>query len=141
VTASSSRAELEEGLRAFDEAFRRGDLAELTRLFAPDIQLLVHQQEAIVGKDGAARAFGQVLEMFDTSDYTPRYEVIEVHGDRAYVLGPFEETLSPRSREPGIRVHGRVVLFWRRDEEGWRVTRLLTGRSAPDEPIDAPSGA
>jgi len=94
-----------------------------------------------VGKDGAGRAFGQVLEMFDTSDYTPRYEVIEVHGDRAYVLGPFEETLSPRSGESGTQVHGRVVLFWARDEEGWRVTLLLTGRSAPDEPIDAPSEA
>jgi ketosteroid isomerase-like protein len=137
VTASSPRAELGEALRAFDETFRRGDLEELARLFAPDIELLVHQQEAIVGKDSAGRAFGRVLEMFDTSDYAPRYDVIEVHGDRAYVLGPFEETLSSRSGEPGIRVHGRVVLFWRRDEEGWRITRLLTGRSAPDEPIVA----
>jgi len=134
VAASSPRGELEEALRAFDEAFRRGHLDELSRLFSPDIQLLVHEQEAIVGKDGAGRAFGQVLEMFDTSDYTPRYGVIEVHGDQAYVLGAFEETLSPRSGEPGTRVRGRVVLFWARDEEGWRITRLLTGRSAPDEP-------
>jgi ketosteroid isomerase-like protein len=88
-----------------------------------------------VGRGGAGRAFGRVFEMFDTSDYTPGYEVIEVHGDQAYVLGAFEETLSPRSGEHGTRVHGRVVLFWARDkEEGWRVTRLLTGRSAPDEP-------
>jgi ketosteroid isomerase-like protein len=141
MTASSPRAEVEEALRGFDEAFRRGDLDELARFFASDIQLLVHQQEAIVGKDDAGRAFGQVLEMFDTQSYAPRYEVIEVHGDRAYVLGPFEETLSPRSGEPGIRVHGRAVLFWRRDEEGWRITRLLTARWAPDELIDGPSGA
>lgn len=46
-----------------------------------------------------------------------------------------EEVLRPSNGQAGIRVHGRAVHFWRRERDGtWRIVRLLTGRSAPEEP-------
>lgn len=87
-----------------------------------------------MGKQAVRASFASVFASFDTSAYEPRYEMIDVHGDRAYVLASFEEVLRPRDGQPGIRVHGRIVQFWRREEDGeWRVVVLLTARSAPDE--------
>jgi ketosteroid isomerase-like protein len=74
-----------------------------------------------------------VFEGFDTSAYQPRYEIINVHGNLAYVLASFDEALRPRDGQPGIRIHGRSVQFWRREEEAWRIVMLLTARSAPEE--------
>jgi ketosteroid isomerase-like protein len=61
--------------------------------------------------------------------------VVDVHGDRGYVLGSFDEVLRGRGGTTGIRVRGRVVHFWRRLEGRWRIEMLLTGRSAPDEEV------
>jgi hypothetical protein len=54
-------------------------------------------------------------------------------GNLAYVLASFDEALRPRDGQPGIRIHGRSVQFWRREEEAWRIVMLLTARSAPEE--------
>jgi ketosteroid isomerase-like protein len=89
----------------------------------------------VIGKEAIRAHFDWVFDGFDTSAYAPRYEIIDVHGDRAYVLASFDEVLRPKDGQPGIRIHGRAVHFWRRERDGaWRILRLLTARSAPEEP-------
>jgi ketosteroid isomerase-like protein len=124
-------AELSETIDSFDRAFSEGRLDEFSAGFADDAQLLIHQQETITGKEAISASFGQVFD--DTSAYQPRYEIIDVRGNRAYVLVSFDEVLRPRDGQPGIRVRGRAVHFWRRENGAWRIVMLLTGRSAPDE--------
>jgi ketosteroid isomerase-like protein len=126
-------AELSETIDSFDRAFSEGRLDEFSAGFADDAQLLIHQQETITGKEAISASFGQVFDQFDTSAYQPRYEIIDVRGNRAYVLVSFDEVLRPRDGQPGIRVRGRAVHFWRRENGAWRIVMLLTGRSAPDE--------
>jgi uncharacterized protein (TIGR02246 family) len=131
---SAPDPELNEAIEAFDRAFSEGQLDELLAFFASDAQLLIHQQEAVIGREAIRSSFAGVFDDFDTSSYETRYDVIDVHGDRAYALASFDEVLRPQDGRPGIRIHGRVVHFWRREREGtWRITRLLTSRSAPDE--------
>ena len=128
-------SELGEAIEAFDRAFSEGRLDEFLAFFASDAQLLVHQQEAVIGREAIRSSFADVFDAFDTSSYEPRYDIIDVHGDHAYALASFDEVLRPRDGQPGIRIHGRVVHLWRRDsDETWRIARLLTARSAPDEP-------
>jgi ketosteroid isomerase-like protein len=128
-------AELKETIEAFDQAFAEGRLDEFSAFFADDAQLLIHQQETVIAKEKIRASFGQVFDGFDTSAYEPRYEIIDVHGNRAYVLASFDEVLRPRNGHPGILIHGRAVQFWRRESDGaWRLVRLLTARSAPEEP-------
>ena len=80
-------------------------------------------------------AVPDAFDGFDTSAYEPRYESIDVHGNRAYVLASFDELLRPRNGQPGILINGRAVHFWRSESDGtWRIVRLLTARSAPEEP-------
>lgn len=127
-------AELREAMGALDTAFAEGRLEELTAFIAHDARLLLHHQKAVVGKEAVRASFAAIFAGFDTSAYKPSYEVTAVHGDRAYVIASFEEVLRARAGQPGIQVHGRMVQFWRRDEDReWRIVVLLTARSAPDE--------
>jgi ketosteroid isomerase-like protein len=86
-------AELSETIDSFDRAFSEGGLDEFLAGFADDAQLLIHQQETVTGKEAIRASFGQVFDQFDTSAYQPRYEIIDVRGNRAYVLVSFDEVL------------------------------------------------
>jgi ketosteroid isomerase-like protein len=91
----------------------------------------------VSGLEAIREAFAGVFEGFDTSAYEPTVDILDVHGDHGYVLVSFRETLRPRAGGPGVLVSGRNVQFWhRRGEGGWRITMVLTARSAPDEPVD-----
>src|SRR3712207_4736946 len=136
MNADSQRHELLAALDLFDRAFIEGRAEELGALFADDAQLLLHNQSTIVGQQSITEAFRETFAAFDTSAYEPAYDTVEVHTDRAFVLGAFTEVLRPREGGPGLAVVGRVVLFWRREPDGvWRTTRVLTSRSAPDEEV------
>jgi ketosteroid isomerase-like protein len=127
--------ELLGAIHAFDRAFLEGQLEQFSAFFANEARLLIHQQEAVLGRQAVRESFASVFNDFDTSAYEPRYEIVDVHGDQAYVLGSFDETLRPRTGEPGIQIRGRVVHFWRRESSGaWRIVMALTSRSAPDDP-------
>jgi uncharacterized protein (TIGR02246 family) len=137
MTDQAVDPDLKATVDAFDRAFQEGRLDEFSSFFAEDAHLLIHQQETLVGRDAIRDSFAPVFDGFDTSAYEPRYDIIDVHGDRAYVLCSFEEVLRPKDGQPGIRIHGRAVHVWRRDRDGaWRIVRLLTARSAPEEPED-----
>lgn len=131
--SAPSQVEFEAVLQEFDDAFRGGRSQDFIGFLAEDCSALIHHQETIVGRDAVGEAFHQVFDMFDTSAYAPYYDVVDVVGDRAYVLGSFRETLRPSKGGPSISVSGRVVLFWSRIEGEWLVTRLLTARSSPDQ--------
>lgn len=136
VSLASSDQDLNAAMGVLDDAFREGDAAKLAAMFTEDAQLLTHESSAVVGRPAIQDFFLVVFDQFDTSAYSPEYELAEVHGDRAYAIGSFEEVLRSRQDQTGLRVHGRVVYFWRRSAtEGWQVAYALTGRSAPDKPL------
>lgn len=126
--------EIEPAIESFDRAFIEGRLEDFLAHFADDAQLLLHNQEAVVGKEAIAGAFRPVFDGFDASAYDPHYEFVDVHDGHGYVLASFTEVLRPKDGGPGIRIRGRVVQFWQHDQEGsWTLRVLLTGRSAPEE--------
>jgi ketosteroid isomerase-like protein len=126
----------EEALRRFDDTFRSGQAQEIIDFFAEDCRALIHNQATIEGREAVGEAFKQFFGMFDTPVYVPDYDIVDVMGDQAYVLGSFQEVLRPRQGEPTVQIFGRVVLFWRRIGGEWLETRLLTARSAPDQVKD-----
>ncbi|NLE43941.1 MAG: nuclear transport factor 2 family protein [Chloroflexi bacterium] len=131
--SASSQAGFETALQEFDDALRDRRSQDIMDLFAEDCKALIHHQDTIVGRDAVGEAFRRYFDVFPTSAYAPDYDVVDVVGDRAYVLGSFQETLRPSSSGPLTRVFGRVVLFWSRIEGKWLVTRLLTARSSPEQ--------
>jgi uncharacterized protein (TIGR02246 family) len=128
-------SELKEAVAAFDHAFKEKRLEEFLSYFADDAEFLAHHSETATGKEAIRANFVTVFDLFDIPEYEPEYSVVDVHDDRAYVLGEFDEALRRTDGKPGVRIHGRIVQFWRRDGDGaWRLVRVLTARSAPDEP-------
>lgn len=129
----STTTDFTETLDKFSRAFGSGDSKAFSACFAPDAQVLLHEQAALVGRDVITESFTALFAMIDTSAFEIEYDVVEVHGDRAYVLARFTETLRPRDGSPAIAVDGRLVCFWRREQDGtWKLSRAVTGRASPD---------
>jgi ketosteroid isomerase-like protein len=95
LTAVAPDAELQEAIASWDRAFAEGRLDEFSAFFADDAHLLIHHQETLVAKEAIRASFAAIFDQFDTSAFEPRYDVVDVHGDRAYVLASFEEVLEP----------------------------------------------
>jgi ketosteroid isomerase-like protein len=135
VGSSASRVELEAAQRSFDDGFRRDAGADLSDWFAHDAQLLWPEQAAIVGQDAIGQAFAEFALAFETISFEPMYDLVDVQGPLAVVIGSFIEMR--RSREDRVveRVHGRLAYSWRLDAGNWRITRLITSRYAPTEVV------
>jgi hypothetical protein len=82
------RAELKETIDSFDRAFCEGRLDELLALFSTDAQLLIHQQETVIG-GGDPSALRPSVRRVRHLRVPAAYEIIDVHGSRAYVLVSF----------------------------------------------------
>jgi uncharacterized protein (TIGR02246 family) len=134
-SSAGSSGELHQAFQAFDDALSGGRLDDVTSLFSEDARLLVHHQPAESGREVIRSAFARFFEQFDISAYDPTYELIDVHDDRAYLLMSFTQVLRPYDGGPGMKVHGRAVQFWRREDGQWRLVMLLTARSAPEEQV------
>jgi ketosteroid isomerase-like protein len=136
-TVAARTAELTESLDAFDRAFAEGRPEEFSAFFADDAQLLLNNLETVIGGEAIGALFAGAFEAFDYSAYEVQYDIIDVHGDQAYVLGSYDELICPWDGGAGTRVDGRIVYFWRAESDGtWKVVRALTARSAPDQPED-----
>ena len=133
-SADSSR-ELHHAVQAFDEAFLNRRLDDVTSLFSQDAQLLVHQRPGVPGREAIRSAFVLFFEQFEVLAYEPTYELIDIHEHRAYSLGSCTQVLRPRDGRPDMKIHGRTVQFWRREDGHWRLVMLLTARFAPDEQV------
>lgn len=128
--------EFEETRRRFDDTFKSGQTHDVIDVLVEDCRALIHHQATIEGREAVGEAFRQFFGMFEVSAYEPDYDVVDVIGDQAYVLGSFRQVLRFREGGSTVQVFGRVVLFWRRIGSEWLMTRLLTARSAPDQVQD-----
>ena len=129
----SDETTVESLLSRFDRTFAEGRLEAFVSLFADDALVLFHHQPAIVGRHAIRGSFSDVFAAFDTSEYESHYDTVEVHPEAAYVIGDIVEVLRPQAGGRATRVRARVVLFLRRIDGTWLITRLLTGRAAPNE--------
>jgi ketosteroid isomerase-like protein len=117
-------------LDAFDRAFATGDADALTACFADDARLLLLHSPAI--RDHWARVFAK----YDTSAWRTTVELVERHGDHAYTLATYTETLIEREGAGRFLVSGRLVRFLVRGGDGrWQVTLALNSHVVPVEPV------
>jgi uncharacterized protein (TIGR02246 family) len=121
-------------LAAFSQAFAAGDAQTFVDLFTEDAKALLHEESALIGRTAIGQMLTELFAMVDTAAFEVDYDIVDVHDDRAYVLATFHETLQPKDGvASAIDVDGRLVYFWKRDENGaWRVARLLTSRASSD---------
>ena len=126
-------------LDAFDAAFAAGDAEALAGRFAADARLLLLHSDVIDGRDAIRAHWTLLFAAWDTSAWRTELMALDVHGDRAYAVSTYTETLVARDPSSGQRrlVRGRLVRFLRREGDGrWRVTLALNSHSRPIELLD-----
>lgn len=133
---SEPKTALLERIAQLDETFGNDRGEEMGEFFTLDARMMWPFMEAITGREAIQAAFVDFANAFTTLNWTPDRRLVHVHGDRAYVLGTFVEDRREKANGEAARVHGRLVEFWRLEEDGqWRVEALLTSRYAENEPL------
>ena len=123
-------------MRDFDAAFVAGDADAFAALFSDDGRMLLLHRDPIAGRAAIAERWQVFFGRHDTSAWDARTELVEVHGDRAYVLRTYEETLVPRGEGARVLVRGRLVGFLRHEAGGaWRIAMLMNSHSRPMEEL------
>jgi uncharacterized protein (TIGR02246 family) len=132
------RAALDE----FDRRFASGDASALTKTFTTDARLLLLHREPIEGRHAILSHWTRVFGEYDPGAWRTEPRTVEVHGDYAYALSDYSETLVSRSSGPSLRVLGRLVFFMRRDPDGhWLMATVLNSHVRPVEQVPAGEGA
>ena len=124
---------LRERGRAWVEAARAEDAAELSRLYTQEAVFLPPRQPEIVGRGEIRSLFAAQFERFDAS-YEFEIREIVVSGDWAFRRGVYtvHATLDDGSTRT---VRDKFLDVWRRGEDGrWRIARDIWNRAAGSGP-------
>ena len=132
----SANKSVHQALDRFDRTFASSDATALAQLFAVDARLLLLYGEPIEGRSAIEAHWSRLFEAWDAGAWQAEHEIVDVHGDRAYALSRYSETLVSRVGVPSRLVNGRLVLFLRRDaDDEWRVTMAMNSHSRPVEEL------
>ncbi len=117
-----------------DYTFSQGLEAEMAELFSEDARLMWPGEEDIVGREAITSAFAEFFGQFTTLSYLPDRQIVEVCGNKVFIIGRFIEDFVPKTGGQVQRVHGRLVELWSQTENSdWKISLLLTGRYAENE--------
>ena len=135
VMDQSPDTEVGAALDAFDRAFAAGDIDAIVELFAEDAQLLLLNGPSIHGRAGIHAQWAPTFAAWDMSAWATERLVVDVHGDRAYALSTYTETMVHRAgTEQSRSVSGRVVAFLQRTDDGrWEIAVLMNSHARPVE--------
>lgn len=135
-----AKDEVRAALALFDRTFAAGDGAALAELFTDDGRMLLLYREPLEGRAAIREYNERVFAEWDPGAWRTTPDIVEVHGDRAYALTIYSETLVHRAGEkPSLLVNGRLVHFLRRDPDAtWRVAVVMNSHSRRVEEQDPP---
>ncbi len=129
--------EVRAALADFDRAFASGEATTLAELFAVDALLLLQHTEPIEGRPGIRDHWTRLFATYDTGSWRAEHQLVEVHGDHAYSLSIYSETLVHRAGGPSRLVNGRLIRFHRRDPGGsWLVAVAMNSHVRPVELLE-----
>ena len=121
------------------EYYRSGDLEALMTLYTDDVVVALHGQPALYGKAAVREYFstriGKAESVFELD-----YEVVEVHGDIAYIISKY--WLHATDKETGVvyKDAGRSMLVYKRGADGrWLIAADLD-QATPDVGWPSPGG-
>jgi uncharacterized protein (TIGR02246 family) len=122
-------------LRASDTAFAAGDADAWAACFSEDGRVFLLHRDPLDGPAAIREAWRGFFRRHDTSAWEPETDLLDVHGDHAYVFRTYTERLVSREDESRTLVRGRLVYFLRKDGAAWRIRLLMNSHSHPMEPI------
>jgi uncharacterized protein (TIGR02246 family) len=128
-------------LAEFDRCFASGDAEALSEMFTIDAQLLLLHREAMEGRSAIMSHWTRLFGEYDPGAWRTDPQSVEVHGDHAYALSFYSETLVNRSGGASLMVWGRLVFFMRRGPDNkWRMATVLNSHVRPVEQVPPQPG-
>lgn len=127
------RETFEEFWTQYAVALTLSDVEGMLRWFAEDARLTEPGRQPLVGREEIREYMEAVLADYEVPEVSIWPEEVNVHDHRAYELGTFREMLQSRESGDAMHYRGAYVAFWERDDEEWRVTRLLLTPLPPEE--------
>lgn len=142
MTPSDDSATEEDAIRQAGQTWTRyyqeGDLDGLMMLYEEDAVVALHGQPALFGTEAVRTYFAPRIGQADVS-FELDYEVIEVHGDIAYIISKY--WLHSTNRETGktFTDAGRSMLVYKKRDGAWKIAADLD-QATPDVSFPSPSG-
>lgn len=119
------RPEIDAARAAFWNAHERGDAEALASLVTEDALLWGPGMDEVRGRDAIRAAAEGMFAAMSISDFEIESSELSVHGDAAYELATYSETVTYQGAEPSA-VRARYLIVWKRDPDGaWRVLRNM----------------
>lgn len=143
VAAASALAEEDSPIRAegslWAEYYSAGDLDGLMTLYMDDVVVALHGQPALYGKQAVRDYFSTRIGKADTV-FELDYEVVEVHGEIAYIISKYWLHAIDRETGEAYRDAGRSMLVYRKDvDQRWKIAADID-QATPDVGWPSPGG-
>jgi uncharacterized protein (TIGR02246 family) len=128
---NAARQAIDAANARFVEAAKQGDTTVIGTLFAEDAVVMMSNQPAARGIEGARKTFGAMFAPGTVKDFSLKTEDVAVGGDLAVETGTYEMTMQP----PGGREakdKGKYVTVWKRQADGsWKIIRDIGNSDLP----------
>lgn len=126
---SGSEAETLPGINAaraaFWEAHEQGDAQAFAALVTEDAVLWAPGMEEVRGRPAILKAAEGMFTAMDISHFEIESMEVDIHGNLAYELATYSETVTYEGAEP-TSARGRYLIVWRKDADGhWRAHRNM----------------
>ena len=123
--ADKAKAEIAAARDAFWAAHADADARALASLLTEDARLLAPGMDDLRGRQAIEAGAVQMFEALAVEDFRIESSEITIHGDSAYEISTYSETLRPRGGAPSP-ARGRYLIVWKRDPAGkWKVHRNM----------------
>jgi uncharacterized protein (TIGR02246 family) len=119
------RPDIDAAQAAFWAAHEEGDAEALAALVTDQAVLWGPGMDEVSGREGLRAAAEGMFSAMSISDFEIQSRELTVHGDIAYELATYSETVTYQGAEPSA-VTGRYLIVWRKEADGaWRVHRNM----------------
>ena len=109
----------------FWKAHEQGDAQALAAIVTEDAVLWAPGMEEVRGRPAILSAAEGMFAAMDISNFEIESREVDIHGNLAYELATYSETLTYKGAEPAS-AQGRYLIVWRKDADGnWRVHRNM----------------
>lgn len=124
-SADADRAAIIEASDAFMRAHEEGDAAAVVQMFTTDGRLMAPGAEDAEGREALLQMAEGFFASVDIRDFELVSRELTIHGDAAYELASYTETLQSAGEAPAS-VAGRYLIVWHRQPDGsWKVHRNM----------------
>ncbi len=117
--------------RRFMDAFASENMQQLAECYTEDAQLLVAHLDVIQGRGGIATVFRALRKHVRQIELTTR----DLQGGEQMAIetGGYVQ----RGADGAVLDHGKFLVVWKREAEGWRIQRDMINTDLPKQAVPA----